>query len=356
MAKINKGDVAEGILSAALMARFIYRGRPISNNNVDAILRLLKNNKNLIILSQRAKLDEDHDDPVLVERRILIRAANKNRKLDKDNVSCSIKLNKSNMEALIDKEYRDQNMKPILNAAIQYANQAFLQKFVKDLYENNVVNNIDILSAGAVDQKTSKSDVNLIIDGKNIKNISVKTSSTQFGQVNGAKYENMVSLFEPLGIKFSPSDREKIENLAQRKKYLKVIEFTFKEATKQMKDLYKKNRIEFLKKLSEFIFHHATLKQKDIEMVKLNANKAKVFKFDKTYKNMEDLNLKISLSGESTLPTILIQNERQKKFLGIRCKVLMATDRKDGSKYPKVNTLIESGALFDSFLRNTYER
>jgi len=352
MSEINKGDIAEGILAVSITARFLLRKTPITKTHIYWLLKKIKKS-NLIIKSwSKTTKEQPNRVPLLVKRKIFFNAPNKNKRI-KDPTFCSITLNNSNMEALLNPEYLKSNMEDIINAAVFYVNQSFVQKFVRELYENNVINRILVFADGSIEQKSSKADLNLYIDNEHVREISLKTSSAQFGQVSGATYEDMESLFSKLGVKFTLKEKEKIEKFSQIKNSKKVLETAFKYAAKNMQafNRNKKTRDDFLVKLSDFIFYHATLRKNTVEMVKLDNKKAKVFKFDTVYGNIRDMKFEVKYIPEATMPTIRINSSgSNKKFLGIRSKYTSAGEEK------KVTSVIESGELFDVFLRNTYAK
>lgn len=348
-----KGHVAEGVMAAAIAARFLSKNRRINLKDIDNIISLLKKKINPAGTKGKTKLEKVQ---------INIQSPNKNPKVF-DDLECSVVLDEANMSRFLDNDYRKSNMTEITNGALHYVNESFVQKFSTELYENNTYNKIQIIASGPLAQSKSKTDIDIFIDDRNVGLISLKTSSEQFGQITGACVEDMKMLFEPLGVKFSAIDIQNMTELEQQKS-IKVLQLAYDIAFKQLKDFYKQNKMQFVKNLSEYIEFHSTRRNQEVVMVRVQKNVAKEYKFNSVQSLIEafDFKFKHVLSNSSTIdkyitlyskrmskkiPTILIQNKKGVKFMGIRTRVFLK-DTPD-TKILTFKSYIEAGSLFDVF-------
>jgi hypothetical protein len=103
MSNFNKGDISEGILAAAITARFISKTKKISFQDVIMVIKKLgKPNK----LRNFMLIEKEFDSP------------NKNPRII-DNVICKITLAEVNMLALLNQKiYASPDIKSLVNAAI----------------------------------------------------------------------------------------------------------------------------------------------------------------------------------------------------------------------------------------------
>ena len=146
----NFGDMAEGIVGAAICARFIYKNRNIRAQNVYGVLNALAASGMKNYSGKKGKY---------VER--TFKSANANPKV-MDDVRCYISLAEVNMAALLSPANRTA-LKPYVDSAVKYANSTNIKKWSQLVYLNNRYDSIEVESDGLGGQKTTKVDVSVKI-------------------------------------------------------------------------------------------------------------------------------------------------------------------------------------------------
>ena len=190
--KYNLGDMAEGVVGAAITARFIYKNRNINAQLVYGVLRALAKSGVTNYPGKKGKQVEK-----------TFKSANQNPKV-MDDVRCFISLAEVNMMALLAKN-NESLIKEYVDSAVKYANSNNVKKWSKLVYENNRYDKIEVLSDGLGGQKTTKVDVSVKItndEGKLLPVdilVSLKAGDVkQFGQVSGAEFVKQEELWEQL--------------------------------------------------------------------------------------------------------------------------------------------------------------
>ena len=188
--KYNLGDMAEGVVGAAICARFMYKNRSITSRHVYGILRSLGTPTNYP--GKKGKQ---------VER--TYKSANQNPKI-MDDVRLFISLAEVNMMALLSRG-NETLLREYVDSAVKYANSNNVKKWAKLVYENNRYDKIEVLSDGLGGQRSTKVDVTVKITDDKGKLmpvdilVSLKAGDVkQFGQVSGAEFEKQEELWEQL--------------------------------------------------------------------------------------------------------------------------------------------------------------
>jgi len=302
-AKFNKGDISEGILAAAITARFLSKTKTISYNDVISVIQKLKKPKSGM---KGATTETVFDSP------------NEQKKVV-DKVICKVNLAYINMQAFLSmNSYNDKDVKEIVNMAIKYANGKNIRSWANLLYENNQYNVIEVLSEGLLDQTGTKVDLKVLVDGRQAGvGISLKYGDVkQFGQIGGSKWESMKKLFGPLDVKFSQKTENDYITLLSEKKIAPALTLAYSEAVDQ---LNKKTTKKLIELISNFMKHHATLGEQNVVLVQLNRNEALVYDFSVLERNLLGYTLKVELDSGNT--------DKLSGFNG-------------GSKIPKINISI----------------
>jgi hypothetical protein len=185
----NKGDVSEGLLGAAITARFINPGiDAITDSHIDSVLDAM-----------RALYDGNIK---VVENTWTIKNAKP------DEVQFKLAMPKTSLNALL---INRNEVKPLYKSVIAYINSKDKVTLIRDIckskdgiYNNDQVDHVMISSMGTENQKNTKVDVSVKIkrgDGKtvqlkNLGNISLKALGTkQLYQYGGDKAENISEFF-----------------------------------------------------------------------------------------------------------------------------------------------------------------
>ena len=329
--KGNKGDIAEGILAAAIAARFINKNQPIDASKIKEVMSSLSTR-----------------DGKIVEK--TFSSPNKNPKI-KDKVQFYLSLAESNMRYFLDKGSWD-SYSDLLESAAKYANGQTITKWSKLLYENNQENVIDVISDGVGDQKGTKVDVKVKVDRKatNV-NISLKADDVkQFGQVGGSEFEKQITLWKELaGIDVSELE-DNYTNLLKKKKVEKAVYLVYDYVSAKMNFMLKNKRSKttLLNNLGSGIQKFATKGEENVTLVQLAGSTAKVYDFNKVSGAIQNLDLSVKIIDSSGKPRMIIEDKNEESFLEVRVK---AEGRPDGSTY--IRNYIEKGKLLTSLIATT---
>ena len=178
----NRGDVAEGILGAAVAQAFISGGNPITVADVESLLE---------------QLDQKEDE--------LSGTSNTSKVLTKpikrkdgtiDTITCVIRLRKKNFDDLMDTSKRGA-LSGLFKAAVAYSNSEEVLEATTAVATNGVDNKVATVSDGVSKQRGTKIDIKVFLDGKAtpIGRISLKAGGTsQLGQVGGS-WDGIAGLF-----------------------------------------------------------------------------------------------------------------------------------------------------------------
>jgi hypothetical protein len=191
----------------------------------------------------------------------------------------------------------------IIPAAALFCNGRKVRKWADELYNNNQSDKIEVISAGVSGATQTKIDTFVKVNGKRVNiNISLKVGDVkQFGQVGGMLYKTdgekygQVEFFREFGIKIGNKEKE-FEKFAAIRDYGNAFQVSFKEAVAAPI-----NPTDIAKGLA----YHATLREKNVEMVDLQIDRAVVYRFDRIVSKFADINMVRQLViGKSNLPTI----------------------------------------------------
>jgi hypothetical protein len=347
----NRGDVAEVILGAAVVARFWKHpiGEKVSESDIRSIIRMvLKSN------------------PISLNRNDL----EINTKIS-DTIRFRVGVPKPAYNFLKQEKEWDK-ISDLFQSSLSYVNserRLILQS--KALAKNGKINDIFVNSDGTGDQKGTKADIKLEVDGKKTRNqISLKVQGgDQFMQIGGVNFDKQEELWSKLGINVSSVkkqyndyikklqtsltfyDRDSVTKSGAADNIRLAAELTYKIAAKELQDKIDKKDGEIIKKLSNLIKSGATKDDDNIELVKLQSGKFKKAKFGKKYyENVKNANLIVSYK-RSTDPIILVYDKElgpiKGKLIQFRARYsIESTKSKTGKTYrPYLRNLLETGPL-----------
>lgn len=348
MASFNKGDVSEGILAAAITARFISKTKRINEADVLSVVKKLGKPKGTKSLTVIKEFPSPNKNPNIM-----------------DTVICKVNLAEVNMLAFLNQTiYRQKDIKDIVNSAIAYANGTNIMKWADEVYNNNRKNVIQVNSEGLLDQTGTKVDLRVIIDGKQAGvGVSLKAGDVkQFGQVGGGSLESINEFFTPLGVNFSSAQSRKITEMFSDGKTTEALCYAYKEAHKQLTEITRSNQRKFRKDISGFIRYHATRNEPDTVLVQLNKGSATVYNFDDVLNRLKGVELEVQYSESSTtvvsgkkIPKITILVKSSKKpFLTLRNKLEGNRINSKGKKLPiTVRNYVEKEKIATELLSET---
>jgi hypothetical protein len=329
----NRGDVSEGLLAAAIAARFVNKNKVITKQDAINILKELRPQGGTKI---NQTFMSENENPVV-----------------KDQVRIVISLAEINMKALLNPANYG-GLSDLINASVKYANGQYITKWSKLLYENNVHNEIDVISDGLLDQSGTKVDLRVKVDGKLTDvNVSLKAGDVkQFGQVSGSKLENMAALFNPLGLKVE-TQASKFNEFLNKKDTVGATSHIYNYVAKTLATEASNNKNAFLKSLSSFIKFHATRDEENVTLVQLNRNEAKIYDFNNVQKMLSVVEPTVFIKNgysdvaKAQVPTIVIADKSRtgkNELLTIRMKI---DTRPDGFYH---RNYIEKGALLGDLI------
>lgn len=324
----NRGDIAEGIVGAAITARFINKNRPIDRADVHHVIKMMK--------GSGSRRDTNFKSPNANESVI-------------DDVRFFLALAKPNMDALTDPN----NFGPLedlFDSAVKYANGKTVMAWSELLYNNNQYNFIEIISDGLGGQKTTKVDVAVKVDGKPTDiNISLKAGDVkQFGQVGGIEFEKQETLWKnALGIDIKIL-QAKYDNLVKNHKAIDAIYEVYNYVQRRLNSSLTSatESKKMMDTLAEGILYFATLREKDVTLVQLDQREAKIYNFSNVKSMVSSLtNLRADLKDSAGKPKLTIHDSHGKILLEFRVK---QENKPSGEIY--IRNYIEKGELLSDLI------
>jgi len=364
--KFNRGDVAEGILGAALAAKFTNRPSSLKDKNVPITVAMIDNVLDEFFRSNRM-IEFKAKDIVAVRGQYV-----------SDAINFSIALPEAAAKLLSNKQNRTV-VKDLYDSAISYVEKTWTEDVLKFAL-NGQLDNIIILSDGVGDQKGTKADIKVTINGKPYtRQISLKVAGgEQFAQVSGDEFEKQQKVWEDI-LNLDISELEKLY-LSEIKNYdkkqifssredAKLNEFkdmiksaarvVYKEAAKQIQSKIASKDNTFFQNLAKLIFEGATRGDASIELVKLEGGKFKQLQFSKDfieiYTNQlkkSNLKAKFKETGDPLVEIFAGTETKANLILKIRVKVEASSSQTKGGKFykPYMRNLVEAGPLMFSLL------
>ena len=341
--KYNLGDMAEGVVGAAICARFIYKNRNITARQVYGVLR-----------SMGAPTNYPGKKGKQVEK--TFKSANLNPKI-MDDVRLFISLAEVNMVALLSRG-NENLLKEYVESAVKYANSPNVTKWSKLVYENNRYDKIEVLSDGLGGQRSTKVDVSVKITNDKGKLmpvdilVSLKAGDVkQFGQVSGAEFVKQQDLWGRLfGYDASIKGLEEkyTDLMFMKKKPDEAVSLVYEFVNRKLNGDLQDQPDKILRNLANAINYFATLNEENVTLLQVGQNRAKVYKFDDIYNRIKGKKYESKIvRGKSNLPTILIESDG-KPLIQFRVKQEF---KNDGSPY--VRNYIEKQKLMAELLGET---
>lgn len=329
----NRGDMAEGIIGAAIAARFINKNKAITPALVKDVLRQLTpkksaNGKGLICDIEMVSLNQNPNV--------------------KDTVRFYLSLAEINMTNLLDSKNWT-SLDDLIQSGVKYANGNTVKAWSKLLYENNQKNFIEVLSDGLGNQTGTKVDVAVRVDNEKTNiNVSLKAGDVkQFGQVGGSEFEKQIVLWSTLCMVDVYSLESKYNKLVEEKKVPQAVYMTYEYVAKQMNAMLKvpKQKESFLNALGSGIEYFATLREENVTLVQMNKSEAKVYNFKGVAKAIAPLDLEVIVKDSAGKPKLILQDKKKRALLEVRVK---AENKPNGEVY--IRNYIEKGALMGDLI------
>jgi hypothetical protein len=333
----NKGEIAEGILGAAMFAKFTKREGNENIGTVTAadiaqVLERLKNVGEDTYEVEVADSDSQHAD----------------------RVTFKLVLKTKPYQDLMDSTKRDALASEFASAA-GYVNSPMAERYSKYFYLNGKADEIAITADGAASETTSKVDVWVAVRDANgdMRRLRLNTSLKiggvkQFGQVGGSGPESMSKLWGYFGIDLAP---EKIEGYIEHLKK--------GDQSKALAHLYQRiagllaNKLagdadneeaRFVDNLAHAVTYFATLGDPNVELVDFSKGGFKILRFRELKDRLREVDLTATYLTGKSQPEISIHDaaDPRRALINIRVKV---ENKKGGEQY--MRNYIEKGPLLE---------
>jgi hypothetical protein len=318
----NKGDVAEGILGAAMATAFISGGNQISVADVEAFLDDLNQKEN-----ERAGTNKT--------AKVLTKPIERQDGTI-DTITCVIRLSTINFNDLMNKDKRSA-LTGLFNAAVAYANSEEALEATLAVATNGEDNKVAVVSDGVSGQTSTKIDIKVFLDGvaTSIGRISLKAGGTdQLGQV-GKTWEAISGLFKVMfGIEIDENlkdgwekavekgpNRTKAGVQAEAKKIYANADEKLNELLKADKT---KPEIDLIRTIAAGMNYQVALKEEGVILVHLDAGDFKVLDFamlEGVLREQEvDLASVLKLGGKNPIIQIIDKKAGNKPLFQVRFK------------------------------------
>jgi hypothetical protein len=188
----NIGDIGEIALGVAAGAKFLAAGAEVGSREfVDLALKMTQNT----VVGKKGQL---LDSLKLTYRGPLVHASGKQDNVDIIVVAPgrSVKAFVEMMNTIEMNQKFPPEVKGTILSALEYARNApKIKAGIEQTAADPNTNTIEVVCDGVSDQKGTKADLILHIDGKRINLISAKTGPSQLGQASGHEWTKQVTFF-----------------------------------------------------------------------------------------------------------------------------------------------------------------
>lgn len=351
----NRGDVAEVILGAAVTAKFAASPpNAITKKDIENVIAK-------VITSKAVKLTR----PDMAKGGTNIN----------DNINFTVGVPKAAWD-FISKKQNWSSVDDLFKSSMTYVNSdRRLGLQCKALYRNLKTNTVKVDSDGTGDQKGTKADIKLIVDGKVTKNqISLKVKGgEQFAQVAGITFDKQVKIWGDLGVDVSSKkasfekllakadlearfkDRDTINQTDIAENVRNAAADVYKYAASELQKDFKNGTN--LDKIASFIKSGATKNDENIEFVKLKSGGFQRARFGKKFiQNLKNLapKLKIEYVKSGSDPYVTIYDpsvgnvsSNKARLIRIRAKYTAESSGKGDKKMYKayMRNIVEGGEL-----------
>lgn len=327
----NKGDVAEGIIGAALAAKFSLEANADTEITPDDIKSILAD--------MQPQMEAAETPPNITW--------NKKSHSNQELCSLEIILKKPQLLALLNAS-NWKGLSQEFTAAAKYANSNFVKAHLKSLVNTPNRDAVHIKSIGADNEKGTKVDLQVFIgrEGVNLLksniNISLKTGTTKTLEQAGITEDAIVELFARIGIK-NTFDQEFDKNEIW---YKNAFKFAAAQLNTQLTHNGDRDELRLIRKLGVSIENYATKKEKNVVKILLKSGDYKVFDYSGLSKklmlaNLNVIKLKARFVNKNTRPAFEIYDAvSNKRLIVFRLEI-----KEGGTQINKVH--IEGGPLLD---------
>ena len=311
----NRGETAEGILGAAMFAKFVKRepGEDIGTvtpADISGVLDSLKKTGE----DQYEVEVEDYDNE------------------HADRVTFVLRLKTGPYQDLMDPAKRKFLVDEYASAAA-YLKSSDAERYSRYFYINGRADQITIMADGVTGETEQKTDVWVFVTDENGQprklrlNTSLKVGGIgQFGQVGGDSEETQQSLWNYFGVNIDPAlpaFRREIKAGNSREAFEKVYGYAAKQIDRELKGASPEQEANILDNIAQGITHFATLGDPRVELVDFNKGGFKILRFNRLKEKLATIDLAATYVGDKTWPEVIIheRGNPKNKLLKIRTKI-----------------------------------
>jgi hypothetical protein len=325
----NRGEIAEGILGAAMFAKFTKRApqeeiAQVTVQDVERVLAQLSSKEKNVYSVTVNDADNRHADTITFD----------------------LFLKTKPYQDLMDLKKRDA-LKQEFASAAAYVNTPNAERYSRYFYINGKTDAIEIIANGALAEKSSKVDVFVQVNGRRLRlNTSLKVGVKQFGQVGGSEIASMIKLWNYFGVDVVPM-AEKFEKMRGKDQFA-ALEYMYRTIADQLgRELRGNNdhtEASFVVKVANAVSYFATLGEKNVELVDFSKGGFKILRFNDLVQKLRGVDLTASYKEHKGRPEIGIHdvNKPERELVSIRVKI---ENKKSGEQY--VRNIIEKGPLLE---------
>lgn len=303
----NKGEIAEGILGAAMFAKFTKR-------DPDGKIGIVTRKDIERVLDEMSASGNDLYQEVLADA----------EGGGHDTISFYLKLKQAALSDLYDPKKR-----PILaslyDSALLYVNSERAETYARYFFLNERSDDIAVVVDGAISETDKKSDVSVIIKDPRtglIRKLKLEASLKvgpvkQFGQVGGSSMDSMEKLWEKFGIDVSKMVKDYTKRHEEDPR--NAIKLMYQKVAAELNNRFVNgddmDKIRFINQLADAITYFATLGDNNVELVQFDKGGLKVLRFAGLKQKLHDANLAVEFVGTKSWPELRIYDKDSKETL-----------------------------------------
>ena len=371
-AKYNLGNVAEGVLAAALAARFENKDKDITPSILASMVQ------RCITVKKQSGIQLDFKSPNHVP------ANYKKAAIPDDDILLTIKLAKADLDFFTSKDSKEVKIREDLyKSCCHYCNGNEISTLATECYMNRMYDKIEIIADGNSNQKGTKVDIKLQInddidfpisgvrgDSMDITQISLKRSVGQFGQTGGWDLDRQSFFWMQLMQRDPEDDQTVVTKWAkalkkgeiEQQRCVYAVQVAYDWAFAEIKKDIKKP--DFFDRLDRGINYFATKGEQNVKIVELSGDVSIVYDFTRLGQLLEggQLVLEVKMSKSATAPfksyqmpdkpiiQILDKNatgdDSKRSLINLRLKFEAAANKGNGY----FRNLVEKGPRLKNYL------
>ena len=311
----NRGETSEGILGAAMFAKFVKRepGEDIGTVTPADISEVLDSLKKTGEDQYEVEV-EDYDNE------------------HADRVTFVLRLKTGPYQDLMDPTKRSLLASEYASAAA-YVNSSDAERYSRYFYINGRADQITIMADGVTGEKTQKTDVWVYVtdeDGNPRKlrlNASLKVGGIgQFGQVGGDSEETQETLWNYFGVDVAPAlagFKKNIRGGNAKAAFASVYQYAASQIEDALQNATPEAKAKMIDGIAQGITHFATLGDPKVELVDFSDGGFKILRFNNLVEKLKNVDLAASYEGDKAWPQVEIheRGNPKNKLLQVRMKI-----------------------------------